>query len=213
MILFGSKNNNKIILHKKNGETCQVGHINGLSIGFKGKNSIVEVWEPYHFVKWFGRRKCKIRIDGNNNHIKIKPTIYRISSIQLLGLKDNNRVTIGENLYSTGLTKFEFAGLSDLELNIGDNCMFAENVKFMLGDFHKIYDINSNVQTNISKKGITIGNHVWLARDVKVLKDVSIADNTIVANGSIVTKSFDKENVLLGGCPAKILKDNINWEM
>ncbi len=63
------------------------------------------------------------------------------------------------------------------------------------------------------KKGITIGNHVWLARDVKIFKDVSIADNTVVANGSVVTKSFDKENVLLGGCPAKILKENINWEM
>ena len=51
------------------------------------------------------------------------------------------------------------------------------------------------------------------ARDVKIFKDVSIADNTVVANGSVVTKSFDKENVLLGGCPAKILKENINWEM
>lgn len=212
-MLFGSKNNNKIILHKKNGDICQVGHINGLSIRFKGKNSVVEVWEPFSFVKWFGEKRCKIRINGDNNHIVIKPTIYRISSIQLLGLKDNNKVIIGENLYSTGVTKFEFAGESNLELNIGNDCMFGQNVKFMLGDYHSIYDIKSNVQTNTPKKGITIGNHVWLARDVKIFKDVSIADNTVVANGSVVTKSFDKENVLLGGCPAKILKENINWEM
>lgn len=212
-MIFWNKNNNKIILHKKNGDICQVGHINGLSIRFKGKNSVVEVWEPFYFVKWFGEKRCKIRINGDNNHIVIKPTIYRISSIQLLGLKDNNKVTIGENLYSTGVTKFEFAGESNLELNIGNDCMFGQNVKFMLGDYHSIYDIKSNVQTNTPKKGITIGNHVWLARDVKIFKDVSIADNTVVANGSVVTKSFEKENVLLGGCPAKILKENINWAM
>ena len=99
-----------------------------------------------------------------------------------------------------------------MELSIGDDCMFGQNIKFMLGDFHKVYDINSNMQTNIPKKGITIGNHVWLARDVKIFKDVSIADNSIVANSSIVTKSFKKENVLIGGCPAKILKENINWD-
>ena len=69
-----------------------------------------------------------------------------------MGLKDNNKVIIGENLYSTGVTKFEFAGESNLELNIGNDCMFGQNVKFMLGDYHSIYDIKSNVQTNTPKK-------------------------------------------------------------
>ena len=70
-----------------------------------------------------------------------------------MGLKDNNKVIIGENLYSTGVTKFEFAGESNLELNIGNDCMFGQNVKFMLGDYHySIYDIKSNVQKPILPK-------------------------------------------------------------
>lgn len=211
-MLFNNKNN-KIILHKKNGSVTQVKHIKGLSIEFKGQNSIVEVWEPVHFIKWFGRNRNKIKIDGNNNHIQIKSTKHSINCIQLLGLKDNNKVIIGENLYSTGITIAEFAGMSNLEFKIGSNCMFGQNISFMLGDHHKVYDINTNERTNIPQKGITIGDHVWLARDAKILKDVSIPNNSIVANGSIVTKSFNKENVLIAGNPAKISKEGINWEI
>lgn len=209
--MFFKNNGNRIILHKKDGSQKDVLYIRGLSIRFKGKNSVVEIWEPYNFGTWFGENRCKIRITGNNNYIQIKPTVNRIGSIKLLGLKNNNKVTIGENLYITGVTTIEFTGLSDMEFNIGNNCMFGQNIKMMLGDFHKIIDLDSNIQTNIPKKGISIGNHVWLSRDVKIFKDVKIPDNSVVASGSIVTKSFEKENILIGGTPAKILKENINW--
>lgn len=209
-MLFESKNNNKIILHKKNGDICQVGHINGLSIRFKGKNSIVEIWEPFCFRKRFGEDRCKIRIDGDNNYVQLKSGMY-VHSFQLVGIKNNNKIVIGENFSASGLARFEFAGESDLELNIGNDCMFGQNIKMLLGDYHSIYNIKTNEQINVSKCGISIGNHVWVARDVKMFKDVSIADNSIVANGSIVTRNFDKENVLVGGCPAKILKEDINW--
>ena len=91
--------------------------------------------------------------------------------------------------------------------------MFGQNTEFMLGDHHKIFDANTNEQTNISKSGINIGNRVWLARQVKIMKDVTLADDTIVAIGSIITKSFTKSNVLLGGAPAKILKENVYWKI
>lgn len=39
---------------------------------------------------------------------------------------------------------------------------------------------------------------------------VSIPDNTIVAAGSVVTKSFEKSNIIIGGNPAKEIGD---WEI
>ena len=45
-----------------------------------------------------------------------------------------------------------------------------------------------------------------------ILKGVTIGDNCIIGAGSIVTKPFDKGNVIIAGVPAKIVKENINWD-
>lgn len=58
-------------------------------------------------------------------------------------------------------------------------------------------------------KSVTIGNHCWLGEGCKIMKGVTLAQDTVVSSGAIVTKSF-VPNVLLGGV-AKILKENINW--
>lgn len=51
---------------------------------------------------------------------------------------------------------------------------------------------------------------VWLGEGCKILKGVSLGDNVIVSTGAIVTKAF-AGNVLIGGIPAKILKQNVRW--
>ena len=52
---------------------------------------------------------------------------------------------------------------------------------------------------------VIIGNNVWLGSNVKVLKGVSIGDNSIISAGSVVTKSVP------GGIPAKVIKDIIRF--
>lgn len=206
------RNGNKIILHKKNGKVCEVAFINGLDIRFMGKNSIVEIWEPCKFVKKFGSKRSKIYVNGDSNYISIKRTKFSIYSLRISGMKNNNKLMIGENFFSTGDMHIEFANRSNLTLNIGNDCMFGQGVNIMLDDCHKIYDLTSGVQINKPQKGICIGNKVWLARDVRVLKDVSIADNTVVATGSVVSKSSIENNVILAGIPARKVKENITWK-
>tara|TARA_B110000503_G_scaffold72285_1_gene111814 strand:- start:1009 stop:1188 length:180 start_codon:yes stop_codon:yes gene_type:complete len=53
-----------------------------------------------------------------------------------------------------------------------------------------------------------IGNNVWIGLNSIILKGVSVGDNTIIAAGSVVTKSFGN-NLVIGGNPAKILKRDI----
>ena len=59
---------------------------------------------------------------------------------------------------------------------------------------------------------VTIKDNVWLPWRVFILPNVEIGENSIVGANSLVNKSFPK-NVLLGGSPAKILKENIANEM
>ena len=54
---------------------------------------------------------------------------------------------------------------------------------------------------------IKIGNNVWIGANSLILGGVNITgDNVVIAAGSVVTKSFSESNVVLAGCPAKIIK-------
>ena len=90
--------------------------------------------------------------------------------------------------------------------------MFGIDSRIMCGDFHKIYDLNNNKYINKPEKNIIIGNNVWLSREVLILKDAKIPNNTIVGARSVVTKEFIKENTIIAGIPSKIVKNNIKWE-
>jgi acetyltransferase-like isoleucine patch superfamily enzyme len=88
--------------------------------------------------------------------------------------------------------------------------MFGQNVQFMLGDWHSIYN-SDGICSNVSQKGIRVGDNVWIARNSTIMKDVSIPSGSVVALGSVVTKEFDEPNVIIAGIPAKIVKHNISW--
>ncbi len=60
-------------------------------------------------------------------------------------------------------------------------------------------------------QSVIIGDHCWIGEGAKVMKGVTLEGDDVVSTGAIVTRSFGK-NVLLGGIPAKILKDNVSWD-
>ncbi len=58
----------------------------------------------------------------------------------------------------------------------------------------------------IEDKPVKIGNNCWLGAHSIVLPGVVLGNHVIVAAGSVVTKSFDENNIILAGVPAKIIK-------
>ena len=63
----------------------------------------------------------------------------------------------------------------------------------------------------IADHDIFIGEHCYIGSAVRFSPGSSVGDNTLVAMGSIVTKKFDENKVMLGGVPAKVLKENYSW--
>lgn len=182
------------------------------------------------------KNKIKCRIIGNNNSI-ILPKNCSIANITIEIYGDNNNITIGENSYlnyrsiikiglsrknqttncrlnigdNTGTEGTEFVLLEpNTEVLIGSDCMFACNTKIFASGTHSLLDENGYLLNY--GKFIHIGNHCWLGWNCKILKNVSLADNTIVGMDSIVTKSFDDANLAIAGIPAKIIRRNVNWE-
>lgn len=173
---------------------------------------------------------CTFDIIGNNNKIEIEESaIFNNLTFYIRG--DNNTIIIGKKVrfdrggsiwiedYNCEATigensTFENAHIAVTEpnskINIGKDCMFAYDIDLRTGDSHSIIDSVTNERINYAKN-ICIGNHVWIASHVLVLKGVHISDNSVVATGAVVTKSFEEENILIGGMPAKKIKGNINW--
>ncbi len=108
---------------------------------------------------------------------------------------------IGENSYLSAREK-------NIHLSIGSNCMFSRNVKVMTSDGHDI--LKNGLRINPAKN-ITIGDHVWLADNVTILKGVHIENDCIVGINSTLTKNIENNSVA-AGVPAKVLIEEVNWQ-
>lgn len=178
-----------------------------LSVRIKnnGKNNVIKI-SPKAYL-----RKVKIKIYGDNNYIEINNGTYLHNVYIRIGFPDcyadNTSLKIGEN------TTFNSAdiqlGEDNSLIHIGNDCMFSFNVELCCSDTHAV--LNNNEEISNIGKSIIIGNHCWICKNAKILKNTAIGNNNIVAQDSIITKEFKDSNQILGGNPAKILKENINW--
>jgi len=91
-------------------------------------------------------------------------------------------------------------------IKIGNDVAISRDVVIRDSDSHDILD-GKHIQT----QSIEIGDHVWIGLNCIILKGVKIGSGSIVAAGTVVTKSFPP-NSLIGGIPAKILKSNVEWK-
>ncbi len=84
---------------------------------------------------------------------------------------------------------------------IGDNTWIGPRVS-LISMNHDVYDYTKYIK----EKPIRIGNNCWIATGAIITAGVELGDHTVVAAGSVVTKSFPG-NVLIGGVPAKVIKE------
>lgn len=185
------RDNNKI--------TITDSHISHFSIKIKGRNNNIFIKDNAK-VAFHG-----ITIIGDNNQV-IYDGCNAIISVLIRG--NACSVSIGKKSLLDESTKIVCMGYKN-SIEIGKECMFAEDVELWASDTHPITDLNNNI-INPSKP-IKIGNHVWLCKGVRVMKGVEIGHNTILGLGSIVTKNIPS-NAIAAGNPAKVTKTEVNWK-
>ena len=148
------------------------------------------------FVKLSALGK-KHLIIGNNVNIGSFSQLIISTSFNNIGefIKIDDNVGLGEFAYIGG----------------GGGTHIGKNT--IIGQYLSIHpeNHNFNLKNNlirhqgVTRKGVKIGENCWIGSKVTVLDGVNIGNNSIIAAGSVVTKSFP-ENSLIAGVPAKIIK-------
>ena len=91
-------------------------------------------------------------------------------------------------------------------ISIGNNVSIAYGVLIQDSDYHTMYDEDGQAKPHTLP--ITIEDNVWIGANAIILKGVTVGKGSVVAAGSVVTKDVP-EYSLVGGNPAKIIKENI----
>ncbi len=108
-------------------------------------------------------------------------------------------VYVGENFYAN----FDCVILDTCEVRIGDNCMFGPRVSLFTAG-HPLDAATRNSGWEFGRP-ITIGNNVWIGGHAVINPGVTIGNNVVVASGAVVIRDVP-DNVVVGGNPARILK-------
>lgn len=147
-------------------------------------------------------------INGSNNIVKIHPKCHLdFCKIEIWAKNSKLHINQGGIFLSTTFILAE----SDGDIEVGNECLFADGVELRTGDGHAIYDISNGNRIN-PPRSIRINDHVWLGREVKIQMGVQIARNSVIGMGSIVTKDLVYENSIYAGIPAVLKKKGIVWK-
>jgi acetyltransferase-like isoleucine patch superfamily enzyme len=88
-------------------------------------------------------------------------------------------------------------------IRIGKHALFGTNVEVSDSDFHDLHPTRRRGGVP-AKAPVLIGENVFVGSNVKILKGVTIGADTVVGNGSIVTKDLPA-GVIAAGSPARVL--------
>lgn len=111
-------------------------------------------------------------------------------------------LTIGNNSAFGRFTEFGAAG----GIEIGNDVIAGSYISFH-SENHNFSDSSLLIrEQGVTSKGIKIGNNVWIGAKATFLDGAIIGNNCVVAAGAVVNGVFPN-NVVIGGIPAKILKE------
>ena len=87
-------------------------------------------------------------------------------------------------------------------ITIGEGCMLAMHTSINDADWH---DVQHRIFAPGATAPVVLERNVWLGEGARVLKGVTIGENTVVGAGSVVSRSLPA-NVIAAGNPARVIK-------
>ena len=107
-------------------------------------------------------------------------------------------IQIGKNVFiNHACTFLDLGGIV-----IEDDVLIAPKVSIITEN----HPVNPKERKILDLKSVTIKRNVWIGANATILPGVTVGENSVVAAGAVVTKDVPA-NTLVGGIPAKIIKE------
>lgn len=146
----------------------------------------------------------------------------QINCLSVEGVTLGDNVTIGRDsiLVCTGVIANKGIGISlsdgvgvNAGVYIGGQGGVSIGKDTIIGPGTKIFSENHNYSESgiaikyqgESRAAVVIGENCWIGSNVTILAGVNIGSGNVVAAGSVITKSFDNNNIIVG-IPGRLLK-------
>lgn len=150
-------------------------------------------WTDQRFMRRFRRWLLTLILETPLNGMVIDRTV-RISGVENLEMGHDVSIHWGSYLSAEG------------GIIIGNNVSIGHRVSLLTTE-HQFSDPDVPIKFQpVIKSRVVIDDNVWIGANVTVLAGIRLRSGTVVAAGAVVTKTFDEENVILAGVPARILK-------
>lgn len=138
---------------------------------------------------------------GNNNNLGYFPSPFYYSGYcHIEARRKKSQIIFTDNIHINN----NLVIISENRVEIGSNVLIGTNVEIYDSDFHST-NTKRFGEKNYRTAPVKIGDNVWIGSNVKILKGVEIGENSVISNGSIVTKSIPPD-AIAGGIPAKKIK-------
>lgn len=147
----------------------------------------------------------------------------KIDALSINGVKIGNNCVLGRNsiIECTGTISSIGKGIT-----IGNNSSFGNDCFFgaaggievgndvIAGQYIRFHSENHNYdgidllirEQGVTHQGIKIGNNCWIGSGAVFLDGAEIGDGCVVAANAVVSRKFG-DNVVVGGVPAKVIKN------
>ncbi|NMC60959.1 MAG: acyltransferase [Candidatus Methanofastidiosa archaeon] len=130
--------------------------------------------------------------------------VARIGSGSCIKVEPGGELIIGNNFESA---RNVFICVSK-NIILGDDVLVGYNSSIRDDDGHGLMSDS----VNRKKIPVIIGNNCWIGSHCHLLKGAVLREGNVVATGSIVTSSTKSQaNSVIGGAPARVIKNNIFW--
>lgn len=205
--------NNKIFVTYNGKKKPLKRKLKGLNVSIHGVNNYLEIELPIAF------KDTNIELAGENAVCIIKKTPIKINRASIY-VGSWGRCFIDEGIWLNHPNFNAIVNNNERfkphKLVIGKRAQFGKELTIRTSDGHSIYNAGEELPYN-EPQDVIIGDDVWIAQRVTILKGAEIPSNTVVGACSLVNKKFEQPKemgggILIAGNPAKVIKRNIRWE-
>jgi acetyltransferase-like isoleucine patch superfamily enzyme len=140
-----------------------------------------------------------VKRDEGRQRLKLGTNVYLAERSRLVFEGPDGQIDLGDDVFLNARCEIRAREM----VRVGAGSILAFDVIVMDTNHHDIEGVQTTAPT-------IIGEHVWIGARALVLRGVTIGDGAVVAAGSVVTSDV-QQRTLVGGNPARVLRENVSW--